>query len=347
MHRWVHDVHLKTHLSIVVLWVIFLGRSLDCIVGAWESPFCLFDQAADNAPRHQTREHLSVHPPWAPTLVRVNMDERWKLAKITVMIVLLVVLVVTDKLCICFFLPCQWNLAALQFCRSTRCCEVGRSGSWSLGCRASVWQHVGNSRFLTEFRNDMKWHEMTIWQKWPILFWVKDGRAGCRMLQMFAASGVWQTYADVMGPIEAAFLVPIRTKPTPWLELRFICLQLLGRLRPAWLFFQTNSVFWFCPAPSWNTSKTNPSPERLWENVEEPESMHLQQSARFSRQFSRSCDRLWSLLPRKSYLPLGASVVGRYCAFPLVAKRHRPGIRIMRCWQRMPQSAAHWCNAMC
>ena len=230
------------YLSIVVLWVIFLGRSFDCMVGAWESPFCLFDQAADNAPRHQTREHLSVHPPWAPTLVRVNMDERWwKLAKITVMIVLLVVLVVTDKLCIWFFLPCQWNLAALQFCRSTRCCEVGRSGSWSLGCRASVWQHLGNSRFLTEFRNDMKWHEMTIWQKWPILFWVKDGRAGCRMLQMFAASGVWQTYADVMGPIEAAFLVPIRTKPTPWLELRFICLQLLGRLRPTWLFFQTNS----------------------------------------------------------------------------------------------------------
>lgn len=51
-------------------------------------------------------------------------------------------------------------------------------------------------------------------------------------LQMFAASGVWQTYADVTGPIEAAFLVPIRTKPTLWLELRFICLQLLGRLRP-------------------------------------------------------------------------------------------------------------------
>ena len=35
------------------------------------------DQAADNAPRHQTREHISVHPPWAPTHVRVNMDERW------------------------------------------------------------------------------------------------------------------------------------------------------------------------------------------------------------------------------------------------------------------------------
>ena len=39
-------------------------------------------------------------------------------------------------------------------------------------------------------------------------------------------------YADVMGPTEVASLVPIRTKPTPWLELHFICLQLLRRLRP-------------------------------------------------------------------------------------------------------------------